>query len=230
MELMKKLDNSKGLLISAKDISMTLCSMGKPEEALSICRETLDIAGGSKWPQSEVQIYLRCAVAELELNKPELAFKTLKKVEGLLNHFMGHFGSKSHMAQLQAEVYKAQGKYDQAYRSLLDHVELAEELAKRSKDEKLSRLRLAAEIKAAVREKKILAENKRKLENSNSELREVLARTKILRGLLPICSNCKRIRSDEGYWTQIENYVSQHSELLFSHGLCPECKTMVEKG
>jgi DNA-binding response OmpR family regulator len=44
-----------------------------------------------------------------------------------------------------------------------------------------------------------------------------------LRGLLPICSYCKRIRDDRNNWTQIEEYVTQHSEALFSHSLCPEC-------
>ncbi len=44
-----------------------------------------------------------------------------------------------------------------------------------------------------------------------------------LRGLLPICSYCKKIRDDRNTWTQLEQYVSQHSQLLFSHSLCPEC-------
>jgi hypothetical protein len=41
--------------------------------------------------------------------------------------------------------------------------------------------------------------------------------------LLPICASCKKIRDDNGYWTQIEGYVRDHSEAEFSHGLCPEC-------
>ena len=46
---------------------------------------------------------------------------------------------------------------------------------------------------------------------------------KTLNGLLPICSNCKKIRDDKGYWNQIEEYIQRHSEAKFSHGLCPEC-------
>jgi len=42
-------------------------------------------------------------------------------------------------------------------------------------------------------------------------------------GLLPICSSCKKIRDDRGYWNQIETYISTHSEAMFSHSLCPEC-------
>lgn len=44
-----------------------------------------------------------------------------------------------------------------------------------------------------------------------------------LRGLLPICSSCKKIRDDAGYWSQIENYISHHTKAEFSHGICPEC-------
>jgi len=47
--------------------------------------------------------------------------------------------------------------------------------------------------------------------------------TKILRGLLPICAWCKKIRDDKGYWNQLEEYMEQHSEAYFTHGMCAEC-------
>ena len=56
-----------------------------------------------------------------------------------------------------------------------------------------------------------------------SELKTALADVKTLRGLLPICSNCKKIRNDTGYWEQIETYISNHSEAKFSHGICRDC-------
>jgi len=55
------------------------------------------------------------------------------------------------------------------------------------------------------------------------ELEEALSRVKILQGLLPICSYCKKIRDDRNYWQQVEAYISDHSDLQFSHGICPEC-------
>ena len=57
----------------------------------------------------------------------------------------------------------------------------------------------------------------------NQELSDALARVKILSGLLPVCSSCKMIRDGEGRWTQIEAYISEHSEATFTHGVCPEC-------
>lgn len=55
------------------------------------------------------------------------------------------------------------------------------------------------------------------------ELEDALAQVKTLRGLLPICANCKKIRDDQGYWHTVEQYIQEHSDAHFSHGICPEC-------
>jgi phosphoserine phosphatase RsbU/P len=54
-------------------------------------------------------------------------------------------------------------------------------------------------------------------------LEDALVRVKQLQGLLPICSYCKKIRDDQNYWQQVENYISEHSEAQFSHSICPDC-------
>jgi len=63
----------------------------------------------------------------------------------------------------------------------------------------------------------------REIESKNKELEKALEEIKTLRGILPICSVCKKIRDDKGYWNQIEKYISDHSDAEFSHGICPEC-------
>ena len=61
------------------------------------------------------------------------------------------------------------------------------------------------------------------------ELEEALSQVKQLQGLLPICSYCKSIRDDHNYWQRVENYIGMHSEVQFSHGICPDCyKQVVE--
>lgn len=55
------------------------------------------------------------------------------------------------------------------------------------------------------------------------QLEEALACVKQLQGLLPICSYCKKIRNDRNYWQQVESYLSEHSDVQFSHGICPGC-------
>jgi len=62
-----------------------------------------------------------------------------------------------------------------------------------------------------------------RLEKVNRELKKALAEVKVLRGIVPICSYCKQIRDDKGYWNQIEKYISEHSEAFFSHSICPTC-------
>jgi PAS domain S-box-containing protein len=56
-----------------------------------------------------------------------------------------------------------------------------------------------------------------------TELTASLEQTRKLQGLLPICAHCKNIRDDEGYWHQVEAYVTRHSDATFSHGICPDC-------
>jgi PAS domain S-box-containing protein len=55
------------------------------------------------------------------------------------------------------------------------------------------------------------------------KLQDALAKIKTLRGIIPICASCKKIRDDKGYWNELENYIREHSEADFSHGICPEC-------
>jgi phosphoserine phosphatase RsbU/P len=56
-----------------------------------------------------------------------------------------------------------------------------------------------------------------------AELEAAASKIKQLHGLLPICSYCKKVHTDTNYWQQVEHYVAQHSEVQFSHGICPSC-------
>ena len=84
---------------------------------------------------------------------------------------------------------------------------------------------------------KILKEDKQVLEEHNEQVKEqrdllncqkeeleaALARVKLLEGIIPICSYCHKIRDDQNSWFQMEQYISEHSEAQFSHGVCPHC-------
>jgi len=72
-----------------------------------------------------------------------------------------------------------------------------------------------------ITEQKRLEEQRERL---IADLRNALTHIKTLRGLLPICAACKKIRDNHGYWKQIEEYISDHSDAKFSHGICPECR------
>ncbi|MFH0909228.1 MAG: hypothetical protein V1929_10735 [bacterium] len=59
--------------------------------------------------------------------------------------------------------------------------------------------------------------------NISDQLQKTLSEVKTLTGLLPICAGCKRIRNDQGYWQQLEEYIGKHTDAEFTHGLCQEC-------
>jgi hypothetical protein len=61
----------------------------------------------------------------------------------------------------------------------------------------------------------------------NSQLERAVAQLNTLNGLIPICSACKKIRDDEGFWHQVEAYIETHSHAVFTHGICPECTRML---
>ena len=81
----------------------------------------------------------------------------------------------------------------------------------------------ADELRARVRVGGRIVGLQERLAERVAELQDSIAKVKQLSGLLPICSYCKRIRSDSDYWEQVESYISDHTDAQFSHGICPCC-------
>lgn len=69
----------------------------------------------------------------------------------------------------------------------------------------------------------LVDERTRELSESNRHLSRAIDEVHTLSGFIPICASCKKIRTDEGFWDQVEEYISRHSNIRFSHGICPEC-------
>jgi PAS domain S-box-containing protein len=84
-------------------------------------------------------------------------------------------------------------------------------------------------VSSDITERKVSEQQREKL---IEELKQALAHVKTLRGLLPICASCKKIRDGGGYWNNLETYISRHSDASFTHGLCPDCaiKTFEQGG
>ncbi|MEJ2037622.1 MAG: response regulator [Desulfosarcinaceae bacterium] len=81
------------------------------------------------------------------------------------------------------------------------------------------------ELMARVRTHVLLKKARDKRGQLIDELRDALARVRKLSGLLPICPYCKKVRSDQGYWQRVEEYVTEQCDAYFSHSICPECVT-----
>ena len=83
------------------------------------------------------------------------------------------------------------------------------------------------ELLASVSEQIALAIDRKRTEDERdaliAELKKTLAEVKTLKGIIPICASCKKIRDDKGYWNQVEAYIQAHSEAEFSHSICNDC-------
>lgn len=94
----------------------------------------------------------------------------------------------------------------------------------------ISRDHLAEEVEQRKEAERALKENaqelvqmNREVEARNTELQEALDEIATLRGILPLCSFCKKVRNDEGYWEQVDMYIHEHTDAQVSHGICPKC-------
>jgi len=87
-------------------------------------------------------------------------------------------------------------------------------------------------VERALREWKLLTERREAVAAQKrliAQLEEALSKVKTLSGLLPICSACKKIRDDQGYWSQVEGYIQEHTDARFTHSYCPECARSISR-
>lgn len=85
---------------------------------------------------------------------------------------------------------------------------------------------LVARVQSMVRIKRAedaLRQKEKEQERLILELQDALQEIKTLKGFIPICASCKQIRDDEGYWNQLEAYISKHTDAVFTHSICPQC-------
>ena len=185
------------------------------EKALRICEET-----GDKYAESETALNIGMTYAALEDYGKAISF-VKKGIE---------YARESSTKGLLTESLKELSKYFEKTGDLKNALEYFKEF-KKTNDEifdeesskKINELEIKHKVKIREQEAEIIRQKNIELVGANNELKEALDEVKKLSGLLPICASCKKVRDDKGYWNQIESYLLEHSEVHFSHGLCPEC-------
>ena len=120
-------------------------------------------------------------------------------------------------------LYKLNKDYKKALSLLEAFKKKSDEVLSSQAEEQLTSTRKVMELSGKAREAEILAKKNTELQKANSDLQEALEHIKTLSGIIPICSYCRKMRNDEGYWNSLENYLSNHSDALLSHSVCPEC-------
>ena len=121
------------------------------------------------------------------------------------------------------DLYEVKGDFQKAVQHSLELKTCLEEHLNEKSMEKIAGLQVQFETEKKEKEAEIYRLKNVELSAMNDQLREALEDVKKLQGMLPICSNCKKIRDDDGYWQQIESYISEHSDAQITHGICPEC-------
>ncbi len=121
------------------------------------------------------------------------------------------------------DLFEAKGDPQKALQYSRELKTCVEEHLNEKSMEKIAGLQVQFETEKKEKEAEIYRLKNVELSRMNDQLRDALSHVKRLQGLLPICASCKKVRDDDGYWQQIESYVSDHSDAKFSHGICPEC-------
>lgn len=79
------------------------------------------------------------------------------------------------------------------------------------------------ELRARIEVGRRMIEMRFELNEKVTELKQALAEVRTLKGIVPICANCKNVRDDQGYWNRVESYLNEHTEADFTHAVCPDC-------
>jgi len=138
---------------------------------------------------------------------------------------LAHTGKLMHEASLRALLM---GIRNEALSSFLS-VEKAKEEELNAQLQREIKERTSSQEELQLRNQELenlnlqLTTTKDNLESTNKDLERALSDIKQLSGMLPICASCKKIRNDSGYWQQIETYIRDHSQVEFSHSICPDC-------
>ncbi len=222
-EIRKEQKIERELLQSYSKVSSALIKAGQPKQAMHLCLEGIKIADKSRWPSALANVLLRLAEAQLECELPTDTLITINEANKVFALFDGYYEARSELKRIESKALKMLGKLEEAYSALTEYLVMeSERLAKRN-SEAISRLKIAMEMQANQREKELIEKKNEELIITNNQLVEALAKVDTLSGMLPICASCKRIRDDDGYWQQIESYISNHSSAEFSHSLCTDC-------
>lgn len=83
-----------------------------------------------------------------------------------------------------------------------------------------SKVRIFTEL---YNQRRLIERQKAELAQKLEELQKAMSEIKVLRGIIPICVHCKKIRDDKGFWEAVEKYIEEHADVGFSHGICPDC-------
>lgn len=195
----------------------------RPEEAVSVLQEAVGEAEITQMPSLLGRAKAKLASVRFRMGELEGVEEELLEAIDVLEGSVRERKARSKVCKVLSEFYERVGRLEDAllYHKLESDID--REILENERQQDIVKLRLRSEYERSENERMLLRKQRSELERANRKLQEALDKVKTLSGMLPICARCKKVRKDDGYWEQIERYVTEHSEAVFSHGLCPDC-------
>lgn len=209
IRIWRELGGSRHVVSTLCDLAAVLDELGREEESRRRLEEAVKEAVDTGKP--DLIGIAKSRLAEKRLDEDGLddvedhLLEALELLEESEEVGMG----RVLLLEMLSSCCQRTGRPEKALEYLRSAIDLEREFRRNQRELDVVRLRLREAFQRSE-------EQKEKLEEALESIRK-------LRGLLPICARCKKIRNDEGYWEQIDAYISQHSDTEFSHGLCPDC-------
>lgn len=238
-KLEKRINNARGMAVSEINIAETYIKLRNYKEAEKFAKKSLYLSQNKNLMGEELQSYETLAEIYFQTDRFKEAYRHLDKAYELQKEIFS-FEKGRKIAELES---KAKLTENENRILLLEKINRITELELEKKRrlitvQKVITLSLIVLITIIFIALRVIRVNNKKLKTANNkldslnknlkikslELQNSLDQVQKLSGLLPICASCKKIRDDEGYWHQVEEYIKSHSEVNFSHSLCPVCK------
>jgi tetratricopeptide (TPR) repeat protein len=228
-KLLDNTDNHNVMAVCMATRATILLKRNQAEEAFKLARQSCEDLESCGQPQEKMGA--RITLAECykqvgQLEQAEYEFKSCLTVALELQLLKDALECCNYLVALFSEHEQFEVALEYQQQATRIHETLFTNEAARIKSEAEVKHRTEKHKQNAIALAKANAELRdanEQIFNQKNELEEAVRRIKQLSGLIPICSCCKKIRDDAGYWQQLEVYISEHSQAVFSHGICPDC-------
>lgn len=224
LAIAREVDYNRGIAIMMGNKSQFLKDIGRYREATEYARNSLNIAQAVDLPDAAITALSTLSEISRKQGRPGQALEYRDQIDDLRQELVNTQLSER-IAQIQAQ-HDIQEK-ERAIELLEKENRIKQLTIMQQRDHRnvliLGVALLTAMIGALLAVVIVRSRKNRVIQTQLEQLTEAMARIKRLRGLLPICAACKKVRDDKGYWVQVEEFVSDHSDATFSHGICPDC-------
>ena len=211
-------------------------AMGEYDQARRCFEQYSSLAHSAGSKRDEIYALILLGETDLRTQRPTSASSYLSRALELARQ-VGLRVEEARCNELLAEMHEQQGDLKQSLAHLRSFYALKETIFSKNASDRIAFLQVMHQVETTKREAEIqylktielekeIGERRKAEEEKGrliEQLQEALGQVKTLSGFLPICASCKKIRDDQGYWNQIEAYLTEHSDVEFSHGLCPDC-------